>query len=97
MLVWAANFIKLYAATKWLGQDHLKQDARTIYKIDDYQNITLQTKLDLRNKKRDMQKDYIEGKKIKQAGKLGKDKNPSPVKDSDQSEESDSEEKESNK
>lgn len=42
LLVWAANFIKLYATTKWLGKDlALDGGAKTSYKIDDFNKITL--------------------------------------------------------
>lgn len=76
LLVWAANLIKLYAVTQWLGVD-VTQDMSAAQRFlnntgtaEDFHKITLQTKLDLRSKKREEQQRYLEEKQNKMKGRV---------------------------
>ena len=74
LLVWAANMIKLYAATKWLS-DELELSGKQPYtnlspgyKKKDLQKITLQTKLDLREMRRKDNDEMASKRKVRDAG-----------------------------
>lgn len=60
LLVWAANVIKLYAASQWVGGIFKEEPSKyknmktSDYGLQDLQQVTLQTKLDMR--KNDRQK-----------------------------------------
>jgi len=67
-LVWAANTIKQYAAFKWVGDDLVKKPAAfsnlsPSYKKKDLQQITIETKIALRQKKRKEKEAFDEKKK----------------------------------
>ena len=68
LLVWAANTIKQYAAYKWVGDDLIKKpqafsNLTASYKKKDLQQITIETKIALRQKKRKEKEAFDEKRK----------------------------------
>ena len=64
LLVWAANVIKAYAASKWLGIDPSEQppmysNLQPTFKKRDLQQITIETKIAMRQKKRTDTQAYL--------------------------------------
>ena len=73
LLVWAANIIKHYAALKWLGDDVKKSGPQYAnlspeYRRRDLQQITIETKIAMRQQKRHQEEKYEDGRRKKTKG-----------------------------
>lgn len=76
LLVWAANVIKAYAASKWLGIDPSEQppmysNLQPTFKKRDLQQITIETKIAMRQKKRTDTQAYLQATKSRRPKREG--------------------------
>ena len=97
LLVWAANIIKHYAALKWLGDDVKKSGPQYAnlspeYRRRDLQQITIETKIAMRQQKRHQEEKYEDGRKERKR-KDGDDSDESSERDGEGDGDDDDEEK----